>query len=276
MKIALMYDFDKTLSYKDMQEYGFFNDLGYDDAKTFWQGVDERSHLQKMDHILTYLYEMVHQCKARNLPLTKSRLAGYGKQIEFYPGVTSWFELMNEEADQRGIQLEHYIISSGLKEIIDQTPISKYFKKIYACEYLYDENDEAVWPKLSVNYTMKTQFIFRINKGILEIDNDEDLNKHQDEATKPISFRNMIYIGDGFTDVPSMKLVKSNGGHAIAVSAPGHKDSEVTQSLLKDHRVDFVAEADYTEGKRLHVLICSIFDTLVAQKNLEALKDESY
>lgn len=271
MKVALCYDFDKTLSIKDMQEFGFFKDLGYEKSSDFWTGVDRLSKDQHMDHILTYLYEMVVQSKARGKSITREMLARYGKSIEFYPGVNTWFYLLQEEGKKRDMEIEHYIISSGLKEIIDETSIAKHFKKIYACEFLYDEKGEAVWPKLSVNYTMKTQFLFRVNKGILEIDNDEDLNKHVDSSMKPIPFTHMIYIGDGFTDVPSMKLVKSNGGHAIAVRPFGHEYSETTQSLLDDQRVDFTAEADYREGQRLHKIVNAILDQLQNEALLKEL-----
>lgn len=272
MKIALLYDFDKTLSYKDMQEYGFLEDLGYTEPKDFWAMVEKRSHEAQMDHILAYLYEMVNQSRVRHIPLTRQVLGKYGKQIDYYPGVIDWFQLIANEAQVRGIEVEHYILSSGLTEIIEQTEIAHHFKKIYACEFLYDEYGQAVWPKLSVNYTVKTQFLFRINKGILDIDNDADLNKYQKEEERPIPFSRMIYIGDGFTDVPSMKLVKSNGGHAIAVHPYGVTHSETTQTLLKDHRVDFIAEADYREGGRIHQIITRILDSLVADESLKGLR----
>jgi len=147
MKIALLYDFDKTLSYKDMQEYGFFDDLNIEDSTTFWGHVNQKAELEDMDHILAYLHEMIVQTQARGIKLSREMLAKYGAQIEFYPGVIDWFEHINQIAKSQSIELEHYIISSGLKEIIDNTPIAKYFKKIYACEYLYDENGQAIWPK---------------------------------------------------------------------------------------------------------------------------------
>lgn len=272
MKIALLYDFDKTLSYKDMQEYGFFDDLKIEDSKSFWGHVTQKAENEEMDHILTYLHEMIVQTQARGIKLSREMLGRYGSQIEFYPGVLDWFKHINAIAEELNIELEHYIISSGLKEIIENTPIASYFKKIYACEYLYDDNGQAVWPKLSVNYTIKTQFLYRINKGILDINNDADLNRYQKEEDRPIPFSHMIYVGDGFTDVPSMKLVKMNGGHAIAVVPYGKKSTHESQTLFEDKRVDFVAEADYREGQEIDQIIQAIFKSLLAKKHLDTLK----
>lgn len=272
MKVALIYDFDKTLSTHDMQEFGYFDDLGMNDSSTFWKEVDEWSISHHMDHILTYLYAMVKTSKEKHQAITKESLAKYGPQIEYFDGVEQWFDLIKEEGIKRDIEVEHYIISSGLKEIIEATPIAKHFKKIYACEFLYDENKEAVWPKLAVNYTMKTQFVFRINKGILEIENDQDLNEHLDEHLKYMPFTHMIYIGDGFTDVPSMKLIRSNGGHAIAVYPKKDQSANVSQELLKYQRVDYSALADYRKDQRLHHLVCAILDHLSNEKVLRDLK----
>ena len=271
MKIALLYDFDKTLSDRDMQEYGFIEDLGIQDPGQFWGLVDHRSKANQMDHILAYLFEMVHQSNRAGKPLTKAHLQQYASRVQFYPGVEAWFELINHYGATLGYEIEHYIVSSGLKEIIEATPIAKYFKKVFACEYYYDEQGHAIWPKLTVNYTMKTQFIYRINKGVLDVANDEDLNKHQADEDKPVPFTHMIYIGDGLTDVPSMKLVKSSGGHSIAVYPPGKGVQAVTRDLLGYNRVDFVAKADYSERSRLHHLITTIINTLHSQDQLAAM-----
>ena len=262
MKIALLYDFDKTLSDRDMQEYGFIEDLGFKDPSEFWTLVDEQAKNNSMDHILAYLYEMVTQSKLKGKSLTQEDLKAYASRVQLYPGVKSWFDLINHYGETMGYEVEHYIVSSGLKEIIEATHIAKYFTKIYACEFFYDENKQAIWPKLVVNYTMKTQFIYRINKGVLDINNDEDLNKHQADEDKPIPFTHMIYIGDGLTDVPSMKLIKNSGGHSIAVYPPNKEIKDVTKDLLSYGRVDFVAPADYTQGSRLHHIILTIFNKL--------------
>lgn len=271
MKIALLYDFDKTLSDRDMQEYGFIEDLGFKDPGEFWDLVDEHAKANSMDHILAYLYEMVYQSNLKGKALTKKNLMQYAKRVQLYPGVKDWFELINHYGETLGYEVEHYIVSSGLKEIIEATPIAPYFTKIYACEFAYDAQGVAVWPKLVVNYTMKTQFIYRINKGVLDINNDEDLNKHQADEDKPIPFTHMIYFGDGLTDVPSMKLIKNNGGHSIAVYPPSHQPKEVTKDLLGYGRVDFVAPANYTQGSTLHRIILTIINKLYGNDCLDRL-----
>lgn len=272
MKVAILYDFDKTLSGKDMQEFGFFDDIGVTNANDFWSVVKNNAEAEEMDHILAYLREMIVHTQKLGIKLSKDFLGKYGSRIELYPGVLTWFEHINQVALDLGIELEHYIISSGLKEIIEHTPIAQYFKKIYACEFLYDENGQAIWPKLSVNYTIKTQFLYRINKGILDINNDEDLNRYQKEEDRDIPFSHMIYIGDGFTDVPSMKLVKMNGGHALAVYPYGNKQTLQSTTLLSDKRVDFVAEADYRPGQEVDTIIQAIFNSLLAKKALDGLR----
>ncbi len=278
MKVALLYDFDKTLSRKDMQEYGFIESLGVDDAKDFWGMVRKTVIDENMDSVLAYMYEMVIQAKNSGKPITQQSLASYGNKIEFYPGVSEWFSLVNAIGAGFDIEVEHYIVSSGLKEIIEATSIAKWFKQIYACEFLYDFAKEAVWPKMAINYTGKTQFLFRINKGILDISNDADLNKYTPENKRPIPFANMIYFGDGLTDVPSMKLVKTGGGHAIAIYPPDELPSKITLQLATDQRVDFLAAADYRKDGVLINIITAIFKGIAAEHELRQLKlqEEDY
>jgi len=261
IKVAILYDFDKTLSTKDMQEFGFLEALGFTQANDFWKLCALRAKSEQMDPILAYLYEILVQAKRQGLTLSRAYLNGFAKQVLYYPGVETWFARLNQLAMDKEIVLEHYILSSGLKEIIETSTIAPFIKKIYACEYLYQEG-VAVWPKLSINYTLKTQFLFRINKGVLEISEDEALNRYQAESERPIPFQNMIYIGDGLTDVPSMKLVKMNGGHAIGVYPKGHRDNTISQQLLQDQRVDFIAEADYQSGSKLEGMLLSILESV--------------
>ena len=261
MKVAIMYDFDKTLCTKDMQEYAFIPSVGLS-ANEFWSKCDELSKKEKMDKILSYLYLMIKESKKHDMPIKKDTFNSAGKNIEFYPGVLTWFKRINEYGKSIGIEIEHYIISSGLKEIIEGSKIAKEFKEIYACEFLYDVNGIAIWPKLVVNYTTKTQFLFRINKGVLDVSNDNDLNKYIVNDERRIPFRNMIYIADGITDIPCMKLVKSNGGKSIAVYTD--KSKELANSLLVDKRVDFIAPSNYTDGSELDTIMKRILDSLKA------------
>jgi phosphoserine phosphatase len=266
MNVAFLYDFDKTLTERDMQEYGFIEALGITQAKEFWTLVTKTAEDEAMDRILSYLYVMVQQAKQKELKLTREMLASFGPQVTFYPGVIEWFGAVNEIGRSMGIEIQHYIVSSGLKEIIDATPIAHEFKRIYACEFLYDENGEAVWPKLTINYTNKMQFIFRVNKGILDINNDVDLNSYMSEADRPVPLHHMVYFGDGLTDVPSMKLVKTSGGHSIAVYTQANKLA--AQVLAQHDRVDFIAPADYSADGKLMDIACRILKHLQAQDEL--------
>ena len=204
--IAIMYDFDKTLCTRDMQEYTFIPSVGMQPDE-FWNHTAVVATEETMDSILSYMYCMVEKAHQTGIPLTRESLVACGKDVEYHPGVEGWFERINRYAEEAGVEVEHYVLSSGLKEIIDGTTIAKYFKKIYACEFMYRDG-QAVWPKMAVNYTNKTQFVYRVNKGVLDINNDVDLNNSRPDHEKRVFFSNMIYIGDGLTDVPCMKLVK--------------------------------------------------------------------
>lgn len=264
--IALMYDFDKTLCTKDMQEYTFIPNVGMTPAE-FWAESNALSKNKKMDAILAYMYLMIDKARSKHIKIQREEFVKLGVDLEFYPGVESWFERINQIGKDLGVQVEHFIVSSGLREIIEGSSIYHFFKEVFACEFLYDENNVACWPKNAVNYTTKTQFLFRINKGILDISNDVDLNKYTPEDDRPVPFRNMIYIGDGLTDVPCMKLVKVNGGYSIAVYTQGNISK--VESLLYDKRVDFLSPADYSEGGDLDN---TIRDILCKMAMVDSLK----
>ena len=244
--IAMMYDFDKTLCTKDMQEYSFIPRVQMESAQ-FWSEVTKLAEHDKMDRILSYMYYMLKIANAKNVPIRENDFMDAGKNIELFAGVETFFERMNAYGETLGVQIEHYIISSGLKEIIKGSILKDKFKKIYACEFHYDVNGVADWPSLVVNYTNKTQFLFRINKGVLDVYEDEALNEFVEDIDRRIPFRNMIYLGDGLTDVPCMKLVKENGGQSIAV----YTQKDKVEHLLTNRRVDFICEANYEEGSDL-------------------------
>ena len=267
--VALLYDFDNTLITRDMQEYTFIPSIGME-PKAFWELSNRMAVTHKMDGVLAYMYCMLHCCQQKNVPLLREDLVECGRHVEYYPGVESWFERINRIGDEAGVTVEHYVLSSGLKEIIEGTSIADRFKCIFASEFLY-QNDHAVWAKLSVNYTSKTQFVYRINKGVLDISNDADLNKSLPESNRRVKFSNMIYLGDGLTDVPCMKLVKTAGGHSIALYKPGKKD-KVTD-FLKHERVDFIFETDYSEGSALETAMRNIVQKLALDNRLAMLND---
>ncbi len=257
--IAIMYDFDKTLSTKDMQDFAFIPSLGMK-SHEFWQAANDFGRSEKMDSILAYMYTSISECNKHNIPLKREALVEHGKSVLFFPGVKSWFKRINDFAHSLGAKVEHYIISSGLKEIIEGTEIAGEFKEIFACEFYYDKNGNATWPKTAVNYTNKTQFVYRINKGVLDVSNDVDLNRSMPDDSKRIPFTNMIYIGDGLSDVPCMKMMQSYGGQSIAVYPKGDKH-KVKDLLLKD-RVNFIYPADYSEGGELEITMKSIIEKI--------------
>ena len=252
-RIAIVYDFDRTLSKSEMQD-GFIRSLGME-PKQFWKEAGEYAEKNQMDKSLAYLYLMVSKSKDLHIPIDRSKLVQFGKNIQFYKGVNEWFQEISEVGKKNDVIVEHYLISAGLKEIIEGTSISKQFEKIYASEYYYDENGNPVWLKNVVNFTTKTQFLFRINKGEFDIWDDKGVNEYRIHDERPYPFQNMIYIGDGTTDIPCMKLVKMNGGHSIGVYA--NNKAEVNK-LMYDERINFACWADYTKGKDLFNVVSEI------------------
>ena len=265
--VALLYDFDNTLITRDMQEFTFIPSMGME-PKAFWELSNRIAATEKMDGVLAYMYCMLRCCAQKNVPLLREDLVECGRHVEYYPGVESWFDRINRIGEEAGVTVEHYVLSSGLKEIIEGSSIANRFKCIFASEFLY-QNNHAVWAKMSVNYTAKTQFVYRINKGVLDISNDADLNKSSPESTRRVKFSNMIYLGDGLTDVPCMKLVKTGGGHSIALYKPGKKDKVI--DFLKHERVDFIFESDYSENSDLEKAMRDILYKLALDNRLATL-----
>lgn len=264
--IALMYDFDKTLCTKDMQEYTFIPNVGLT-AREFWDEATLLAKTKKMDSILAYMHVMLEKAHIAKTGIRRSDFVEMGKDLKFFPGVEGWFGRMNALGSELGIGIEHYIISSGLREIIEGSGIFNEFREVFACEYLYDENDVACWPKNVVNYTTKTQFLFRINKGVDDLSDDVSVNRYVPEENRRIPFRNMIYIGDGLTDVPCMRLVRLLGGYSVAVYRKGKQ--KLVEDLLSDGRVNFIEPADYSEGSRLDKTMSNVIRSIAQTDFLE-------
>ena len=269
--LAFLYDFDKTLSPKDMQEYSFIPSIGMS-ASEFWGEANKISVKTSMDKILAYMYVMLKQAKKNNVPITKEAFMKLGQDVKLFPGVKSWFKRINAYGKEQGVEIEHYILSSGLKEIIEGTPIAKEFKKIYACEFHYNSSGNADWPQQAINYTTKTQFLFRISKGVLDTLDDDTLNSKMKPQQRRIPYRNMIYFGDGLTDVPCMKLVKEYGGESIAIYQANkfHK----VQKLIDEERVNYVCPSDYREGSELDKIVKQILQKMALVNELVAIKEE--
>ncbi len=265
--VALMYDFDKTLSPKNMQDYGFMDGLGMS-PEEFWSEVTRLTRKNNMDSILSYMYMMLDKGKGRMLT-RRENFNALGKSVRLFPGVRSWFGRVNDYCGSKGLKCEHYIISSGLKEIIEGTEIADEFKEIYAAEFLYGENGLARWPAMAVNFTSKTQFLYRVNKGVLDVTDQHSLNTYVPDDERRVPFSNMIYFGDGDTDVPCMKLTKVNGGHSIAVYQDDEKEAE---KLIREGRVDFAFPADYRKGKKIEKTVFTIIDGISAIEQLRAEK----
>ncbi|MBR5624912.1 haloacid dehalogenase-like hydrolase [bacterium] len=263
--VALIYDFDKTLCTKDMQEYAFIPSLGMDSI-TFWKEVNDFASKNQMDPILAYMFMMTKMARGKVL-LTKNVLREQGKTVELLPGIPEWFSKIREFGETEGVRIEHYIVSSGLTQIILGTGLADEFSGIYASEFLYDENGVPIWPGLALNYTSKTQFIFRINKGIRDITEAKALNSFTPQSERRIPYRNMIYIGDGLTDVPCMKLVKLNGGRSIGVYQ-GDDDSQVCD-LIRHDRVNYITRADYRFDQELASIVKKLIVSIKKEEELE-------
>ena len=246
--IAFLYDFDKTLCTTDMEDYAFIPSLGYTPAE-FWGRANDFGRRHRIDSVLAYMYTMIQECAAQNIKLDRAFLNHCGESIQLFPGVREWFARINAFGESLGVQVEHYVISSGLREIIEGSGIAQEFREIYACEFYYNENGDACWPKLDVNFTNKTQFVYRINKGVLDVSDDKTLNDSMPDDSKRVPFTNMIYMGDGLSDVPCMKMMRAYGGQAIAVYQASNRQG--VEKLLADGRVDFIFPADYREGMEL-------------------------
>ena len=273
--VALIYDFDGTLSPGNMQEYSFIPAINKE-KDAFWQESARLALENDADSILTYMWLMLQKANASGLSLKRESFRSYGKKVKLFNGVEEWFALINNLANEKGVIIEHYINSSGLTEMIEGTPIANEFTKIYACSYLYDIDGKAYWPSVAVNYTTKTQFLFKINKGVKSISDNERINEYIPEEERRIPFGRMIYFGDGQTDIPCMKLVKDKGGHSIAVYKPRDAQKlEGAKKLTEDGRVNFICPADYSAGKDIHNIVSAILDKIKAQWEIDRILNKT-
>ncbi|HLP04015.1 MAG TPA: hypothetical protein VK152_01175, partial [Paludibacter sp.] len=275
MKCALVYDFDGTLAEGDCPQHGLMPALGIVDIPAFWKNTKERARKDDGDEILSYLGCLSDIAnKNSSHELSETNLLNHGKQIPLFSGVKEWFPRINQYGLKNGLSIEHYVVSSGLEAMIKGTEISSYFKKVFACKYHYSEDGKASWPSQIINYTTKTQFLFRINKGIDNSWDNEGVNKYIDPNERPIPFTRMVYFGDGDTDIPSMKMVRNQGGFSIAVF-DNKKWGEInTQNkigkLIAEERANYVVPAIYEEGSQLDVTvkgILQLFKTKRKQKD---------
>ena len=277
IKAAIAYDFDGTLAPGNMQEHSFLPKLGIP-KEQFWEEANRIARENDMDGILAYMNLMLQKSIEKEIPIRRADFNNYGSGISFFPGVESYFDLINSYARDRVIELEHHIISSGLREFIEGTAIARYFKNIFASGFKYDNDGIAEWAALAINYTNKTQYLFRINKGIDNSWDNEKINRFLPEEAKPVPFSKMIYIGDGETDVPAMKMLKYQGGATIAVynpdvkTKPGEKSQEEKcREMILQNRTDYVAPADYSENGELVRTVKLLIDRISTNSMLERM-----
>lgn len=266
--LAICYDFDKTLSPDDMQAQGYIQSVGYDVQK-FWDESNDLAKANDMDNNLAYMWKMVQESEGR-MVFNKEKLAEYGARVKLFDGVEDWFERIRAYGKTRNVIVEHYIISSGLKEMIEGTKMARAsaFEKIYASSFYFNDRGVAKWPAQVINYTSKTQFLFRIEKGVLDI-NDPGVNAYFSPEEIRVPFRNMVYIGDSDTDIPCMKLVNTYGGHSIGVYDPATQNKKKVYKMMHDKRIRYYAPADYTERSELDLLVKAIIDKTAANEILE-------
>ena len=264
--LAICYDFDKTVSLDDMQAQGYIQSIDYEVAD-FWKESNKLASDNDMDQNLAYMYMMRDKSRGKVL-FTKETLRKDGSKVQLFPGVRTWFDRINEYGKSKGVMVEHYIISSGLKEMIEGTEVADKFKKIYASSFYYNDVGEAVWPAQVVNYTNKTQFLFRIEKGVLDV-NDQEVNSFFEPNQYRVPFRNMVYIGDSDTDIPCMKLVNINGGHSIGVYNSATKDKSKVFRMLDENGIKYYAPANYEKGSILEQLVQKIIDRTISNEVLE-------
>ncbi len=272
--LAICYDFDKTLTPDDMQAQGYIQSVGYS-VSDFWKASNELAAENDMDQNLAYMYKMMQEADGR-IVFNREKLQEYGSKVELFPGVEGWFERIREYGKKHDVIVEHYIISSGLKEMIEGTSVAKAgaFEKIYASSFYYEKGRSAKWPAQVVSYTNKTQFLFRIKKGVLDI-NDPGVNDYFPPDKIRVPFRNMVYIGDSDTDIPCMELVNSNGGHAIGVYDPVKMNKAKAYKMMRENRIKYFAPSDYSENSQLDNLIKAIIDKTSAAEKLERIHEDN-
>lgn len=261
IKVAIAYDFDGTLAKGNIPEHGLLKDLGINSTE-FWHEVKEFKDNNDADEVLAYMYLLIEKANQKGFSLTKEKLKSYSSNIPFYTGVDSWFTRINKFASELNIEIEHFIISSGLFDVINGTIIGQDLKFIFACKYFFDRNGVAISPSVAINYTTKTQYLFRINKGIFNYYDNEKLNTWVKMDDRPYPFNRIIYLGDGDTDIPTMKMTRSQGGYSIAVFDPDKWNDKNQQDkiykLIAEDRAQYVAPAEYMDGSQLDIVIKGI------------------
>ncbi|NWG23167.1 MAG: haloacid dehalogenase-like hydrolase [Pseudorhodoplanes sp.] len=272
---AICYDFDGTLAPGNMQERDFIPAIGMN-KRSFWTKAKALAQKHEADEILMYMRLMLTEAAAKEVEVRKENFVDFGRKLQLFDGVTDWFARINAYGKVGGFRVSHHVISSGIREMISGTTISKHFQNIYASSFLFDHHGVATWPALALNYTTKTQYLFRINKGVHDVFDHDKINEYVPPEKRAVPFSNIVFIGDGETDIPCFRLVKDQGGHSIAVFMPhSHKAKSRSKKLLADGRVNFIAPADYSVGKPIDLALKAIMEKVAAEHHLRNLKKVS-
>jgi hypothetical protein len=272
--MAIAYDFDGTLAPGSIQENSFIPAIKMKKA-AFWEQNKARAEKHEADEVISYMTFMLERAAAEDVPVRRKDFAEHGKTVKLFRGAPEWFDRVNAYAKKRRVRLQHFIISSGIKEMIEATTIGKKFTKVFASSFAYDANGAAKWPALAINYTTKTQYLFRINKGSLSVHDHGLINEFVPHEDRPVPFTNIIFIGDGDTDIPCMRLTRDQGGHSIAVYQPSSATKKArAEKLITDKRADFIAAADYSKDGRLNEIVCAIVDKVAANDAVRTMKRE--
>jgi hypothetical protein len=274
-RAAIIYDFDGTLARGNLQEHSFIPDLGID-HDVFWKDVKRLARTDDADEILVYMQQMIERARKAGKAVTRERLRAHGAEPSFFDGVESWFDRIDSFANDQGLELQHYVVSSGIEEMIEGCAIYPRFARVFASRFIYNEKGEAIWPAVAVNYTNKTQFLFRINKGIENVWDTQAINRWMRPEERPLPFERMIFIGDGDTDIPSMKMVTDQGGCAVAVLDPDRWNDPLKVShihtLIAEDRVNYVAPADYLPGSQLDVIVKGALQRIALRAGLAVVR----
>lgn len=274
IKMAIAYDFDGTLADGNMQEHQFLPDIGMKPV-AFWAEVKRLTKEHQADEVLVYMNLMLRKAAAANVPVRRDDFKARGNAIQLFDGVEDWFDRITGYGKAQGVRVEHYLVSSGNAEIFAGTPIASKFAQVYASKFMFDQNGVAAWPALAVNYTTKTQYLFRINKGAFDLSDNSKVNQFVDKRDRPVPFENMVFIGDGSTDIPCFRLVKEQGGLSVAVFKPHTKGARgKADKYNKDGRVHCVAPAIYTDGSELDRIIKANIAAVAARSALSGLFSE--
>jgi len=268
-RTAIVYDYDGTLAKGNIQENSFLPSIQLETSQ-FWKKVKATTREHDADEILVYMQLMISEAAKKGVKVSKESLLNHGKNSPLFDGLKDgrWFSRLEKFAEEIGLSLEHYIVSSGTQEMIEGSPIAKHFKKIFASKYMFDNDGNAIWPSLAINYTTKTQFLFRINKGVDNVWDNAGVNKFMPPNERPIPFSRMVFIGDGDTDIPAMKMTTHNGGSSIATYDPSRdlRSLNKIHGLIADGRADFVAPADYSETGQMDILMKGILGRIARRE----------